>query len=224
MAPPPEAAARARTEQPIIKRFLSVAATSGRADETGISRRSSHRQLISPVEAAAMRMERVKWVLVGIGGLLPALLLAAHPLLTLFEENETELPLAVIWQPLGITFAVAAVLYGVLVLVTRTWAKAGALTALAVFWFFSFDTFKSAISGLHLSGGWALALWTALCDAPAVGLARANRGQGPVLLGIGVYAAVLTLLPALKIASYQQKPPGVHGADPRLWTADPLSA
>src|SRR3954454_18921163 len=125
-------------------------------------------------------MDRSKWVLIGIGALVPALLLAAHPVLTLFEQNETELPLAVIWQPLGITFAVAAVLYGVLVLVTRSWAKAGALTALAVFWFFSFDTFKSAVSGLHLSGGWALALWTALCAAAAVGLARANRGLGTV--------------------------------------------
>src|SRR3954467_1136085 len=100
--------------------------------------------------------DRAQWALVGIGALLPALLLAAHPGLTLFEENETELPLAVIWQPLGMSFAVAAVLYGVLVLVTRSWAKAGALTALAVFWFFSFEAFKSAISGLRLSGGWAL--------------------------------------------------------------------
>src|SRR3954451_25351854 len=98
-------------------------------------------------------MDRMKWGLLGIGALLPALLLAAHPVLTLFEQNETELPLAVIWQPLGITFAITAALYGVLMLVTKSWAKAGTLTALAVVWFFYFDTFKGDVSGLHLSAG-----------------------------------------------------------------------
>ena len=104
-------------------------------------------------------MDRLKWVLVGIAALLPALLLAAHPLLTLFEQNETELPLAVIWQPLGVTFAAAAVLYGVLMLITRSWAKAGALTALAVVWFFYWDD----ISGL---------------TSPLVALDRAVRRRG----------------------------------------------
>jgi hypothetical protein len=191
-----------------------------------------------PVEAAPVKVDphprgstvpqagkdRVKWVLVGIGALLPALLLAAHPVLTLFEQNETELPLAVIWQPLGITFAVAAALYGVLMLVTRSWAKAGALTALAVVWFFFFDTFKGDISGLHLSDGWVLVLWVVLCAVAALALARARRGLGTVMLGVGIAALVLTLSPALKVASYQHRHPEVHGSDPRLWTADPLPA
>jgi hypothetical protein len=149
--------------------------------------------------------------LLAIAALLPALLLAAYPVLILFEENETELPLAVIWQPLGITFLVAALLYGVLLLVTKSWAKAGALTALAVVWFF------------HLVD-LPLVLWTVLCAAAAVAIVLAPRGVGTVMLGIGVYAVVLALPPALKVASYQHRHPEVHGSDPRLWTSDPLPA
>src|SRR3954467_14873403 len=106
-------------------------------------------------------------VVAAVAGLLPALLLAAHPPLTLFEQNQTELPLDVIWQPLGITFAAAAVLYGVVMLVARSWAKAGALTALAVVWFFFYATFRNDISGLHLRGGAAVVLWTVLCAVAA---------------------------------------------------------
>jgi hypothetical protein len=166
--------------------------------------------------------DRGKWVLYGIGALLPALLLAANPPLTLFEQNETELPLDVIWQPLGITFVVAAALYGVVMVVTKSWTKAGALTALAVLWFFYFETFRGDISGLHLDGGLTLAIWTVLCAAAAVAISRARRGLGTLMLGTGIAAVVLTLPPALKIASYQHTHPEVHGSDPRLWTTDPL--
>ena len=182
---------------------------------------TSQRRLSSPIEAAPMR-DRAKPVLWAIVGLLPALLLAAHPPLTLFEENQTELPLAVIWQPLGITFAVTAVLYGVLMLTTRSWAKAGALTALAVLWFFFYATFRNDTSGLHLSGGVAVVLWTVVCAAAAVALARTPRGLGNLVLGVGVAALVLTLSPALKIASFQHRHPAVKTSDARLWAADPL--
>ena len=56
-------------------------------------------------------------------------------------------------------------------LVTRSWAKAGALTALAVVWFFFYATFGNDISGLHLRGGAAVVLWTVLCAVAAVAIA-----------------------------------------------------
>jgi hypothetical protein len=168
--------------------------------------------------------DRVKWVLGGIGGLLPALLLAAYPPLALFEQNQTELPLDVIWQPLGITFAAAAVLYGVVMLITRSWAKAGALTALAVVWFFFYATFRNDISGLHIHGGAAVVLWTVLCAVAAVAIARTRGGLGNVVFGLGVAVLVLSLPPALKIASFQHTHPAVRTSDARLWAADPLPA
>jgi hypothetical protein len=174
------------------------------------------------VRAALSQALAGKWLSCGIGALLPALLFAAHPVLTLFERNETELPLDVIWQPLGVTFAVTAALYGVLMLVTKSWTKAGALTALAVVWFFYFDTFKGDISGLHLGDGFALVLWVVPCAVAAVAIARTRRGLGNLMLGVGVAAVVLALSPALKVASYQRRHPAVRASDPRLWATDPL--
>jgi hypothetical protein len=170
------------------------------------------------------KRERAGRVLRGTGALLPALLLTAYPLLALFEQNETELPLAVVWQPLGVTFAAAALVFGTLVLLTRSWTKAGALTALAVVWFFYWDTFQGDVSGLHLGGGFAVAAWTLACAAAAVALTLTRRGLDTVMFGIGVAALVLTLPPALRVASYERRHPEVRGSDPRLWTADPLPA
>jgi len=45
--------------------------------------------------------DRGRWVLAGVAALLPALLFAAHPVLALFEQNQSELPLSVIWSPLA---------------------------------------------------------------------------------------------------------------------------
>jgi hypothetical protein len=171
---------------------------------------------------AEQETNHLTWVLGGAIALLPALLFAAHPILALFEQNQSELALSVLWSPLAVTFAAAALLYGVLMLSFRSWTKAGALTALAVVAFFYFDTFKGDISGLNLSGGWALVLWLALCAAVAVIVARTRRGLGTLLLGLGIAAAVLAIAPAANIASYQHRHPALNVSDPRLWAGDPL--
>jgi len=151
-------------------------------------------------------------VVAAVAGLVPALLLVAHPPLTLFEQNQTELPLAVIWQPLGLSFLATALLYGVLALVTRNWWKAGALTAVAVLWFFYFD--------LGISVG--LWLWSGLCVAAAVAIVLTHRDLGNLVFAVGVAALVLTASPALKIASFQHRHPAVKASDLRLWGDDLL--
>jgi hypothetical protein len=156
--------------------------------------------------------DRVKSVLAAAAALVPALLLVAHPPLTLFEQNQTELPLAVIWQPLGLSCLATALLYGLLALVMRNWAKAGALTAVVVLWFFYFD--------LGVSVG--LLLWSVVCAAAAVAIVLTRRGLGNVVFALGVAALVLTASPALKIASFQHRHPAVKASDPRLWAGDPL--
>jgi hypothetical protein len=157
-----------------------------------------------------------------ISGLVPAVLFAAYPLLSLFQQNETELPLSVIWSPLLVTVAATAALYGVLMLVFRSWTRAGTLTALAVLAFFYFDTFKGDMSGLQLADGWALAIWLALCTGAAIVLVRTQQDLRTPILALGVVAAVLTVVPAVKVASYQRGHPAVSASDPRLW-ATPLA-
>ena len=161
-----------------------------------------------------LRAKSVSWV---VAPVLPALLLAAYPLLSLFEQNQSELPLSVIWSPLVVMSAAIVVLYAVLVRVLRDARKAGVLTAVAVLFFFYLDTFHSDVAGLHLSDGSALVIWLALCGTVGVLLARMNSSVGTVLVGVGVAAAVLALVPALRVASYQRRHPAVSASDPRLW-------
>jgi hypothetical protein len=146
-------------------------------------------------------------VLPQLSALIPAILFLAYPLLSLFEQNESELPLRVIWTPLAAATAVAAALFAVLWLVFRRADKAGALTALTVIAFF------------YLGHGWHLVLWLALCVAAAVLLARTHRNLGNLVFGLGVAAAVLAVVPAAKIASYERNHPAVQASDPRLWAS-----
>ena len=149
---------------------------------------------------------------------LPALLLAAQPVLSLFEQNETELPLSVIWSPLAVVSAVIVALYAVLLVVLKSAPMAGALTALAVLFFFYFDTFRTDVNALHPAVGWALVVWFALCAGAGVLLGRASRRTlGTLMLGLGVAAAVLALVPAARVASYQTRHPAVISRHPRLW-------
>jgi hypothetical protein len=169
--------------------------------------------------AVAHETARSTRVFRGLAALVPAVLFAAYPLLSLFEQNQTELPLSVIWSPLAVTIAATAALYGVLMLVFRSWTKAGALTALAVVAFFYYDTFKGDISGLHLSNGLVLTVWLVLCAAAAVLVARTRRSLVNLTFGLGVIAAVLAAVPAISIASYQHDHPMVRASDPRLWAS-----
>lgn len=172
-----------------------------------------------PAPGAASVHETVdwRWVLRGLAALVPAVLLAAYPLLSLFEQNQTDLPLSVIWSPLAVTIASTAALYGVLMLIFRSWTKAGVLTAVAVLAFFYYDTFKGDISGLHLADGWVLTLWLVLCAVAAILVARTRRSLVNLTFGLGVIAAVLTAVPAISIASYQHDHPMVQASDSRLW-------
>ena len=63
------------------------------------------------------------------------LLFAAFPLLSLFEHNQSEIELGVLWVPLLVTLAATAGLYALLRLVFGD-ARAAALTALVVLAFF----------------------------------------------------------------------------------------
>src|SRR2546421_6990687 len=120
-------------------------------------------------------MARLRWVFGGLAALVPAVLFAAQPLLSLFEQNQTELPLSVIWTPLALTIAGIAALYGVLMLIFRSWPKAGALTALIVVAFFYYGTFRGDVSGLNLADGWVLTLWLAICAVAVILVASTRR-------------------------------------------------
>src|SRR4051794_29662641 len=146
-----------------------------------------------------------------LGPALPPLVLAAYPLLSRYQQNQTELPLRVLWSPLGIVAASTLALFGVFLLIFKQGTKAGALTSLTVVAFF-YDA-------------WALPIALAVGIAAVVALAGPPRAGVSVTLALGIAAAVLVLFPATKIASYEKGHPPIRLTDARLWpTALPRPA
>jgi hypothetical protein len=155
--------------------------------------------------------------LTSVGSFVHPLLFAAFPLLSLFAQNQTDVDVSVLWLPLIASLAGTAVLYGVLLLITRRPAKAGALAAVVVVAFFYFRILFENVSGLGL-GQWAFfALWLAVFAAAAAALARTGRPLGNLTLILAIAAAVLAVPAAAKVVTYQANHPPISLSDPRLW-------
>ena len=146
-----------------------------------------------------------------------AILLAVHPLLSLFEHNQSEVELSVLWRPLALCVAVAAVLYGVFMVIFKRPTKAGALASLVIVSFFYYGTYLTKASGWGLSEGWFIPLWVLLFLLGALVLVRTESNLVNLTIVLTVGAAVWTLVPAITIARYQSRHPPIASSDPRLW-------
>ncbi len=144
-------------------------------------------------------------------------LFAIFPLLSLFEQNQTELPLGVLWSPLAISVASGAALFGVFLLIFRRATKAGALASLVVVAFFYYGVFHDHVSGWGLIAGCLVPLWIALFAIGFVALARTRRDLRNFTVIATVGAAILVLGPLATIVIYQLDHPAVRATDPRLW-------
>src|SRR6266550_2081972 len=142
------------------------------------------------------------------------LLFAAFPLLSLFEHNQSEIELSVLWLPLVATTVAAVLLYGVFWLVSRRKAKAGALSALVVFAFFYYGTFAAAVG---LADRWFFPLWAVFFALLAVALVRVSRDLTSLTWVLGAAALVLVAAPIAGIAVYHANHPAISVSDPRLW-------
>jgi hypothetical protein len=145
------------------------------------------------------------------------ILFAAFPLLSLFAQNQSELELSVLWWPLALCTATAVALYGVLMLITKRAAKAGALASLVVLAFFYFGPIADKASGWGLGQWWFFGLWVTALVVAVVAIVRTKHARGSIALILGVGAAVLALPQVARIASYQANHPSPSASDPRLW-------
>jgi hypothetical protein len=149
-----------------------------------------------------------------LASVLYPILFAAFPLLSLFEHNQSEIELSVLWVPLTVTVAAAAALYGVLLLVLRQDAKAAPLTALVAVAVFYYGAFASSVG---LRDRWFFPLWAALFLVLAVALVRVRRDLSNLTWVLGAAALVLVTLPVAGIMSYHANHPAISVSDPRLW-------
>jgi hypothetical protein len=152
----------------------------------------------------------------GGGALLPPVLFAVFPALSLFAQNETDIELGVLWWPIAICVGTAVGLFALFLLMTRRADKAGGLATFAVVWFFYFGVFFEN-AGLGLRPGWFFVLWTALLLAAAAALLRTRRSLAPLTAIALVASAALTVPAIVRVATYQSNHPGLSASDPRLW-------
>ncbi|MDX6632796.1 MAG: hypothetical protein QOG26_801 [Solirubrobacterales bacterium] len=152
-----------------------------------------------------------------IGSFLQPILFAAFPLLSLFEQNQSEVELSVLWVPLILCVVAGAALFGLFWLITRRATKAGALASLVVVGFFYYGVASENLSGLGLSDWVFFALWVALLGAAGLAIARTRRSLVSLALIVSVGAAVLALPAAAKVAAYQSDHPAIAISDPRIW-------
>ena len=159
-------------------------------------------------------------VLRGLSPLVHPIFFAAFPLLSLFEHNQTEVELSVLWKPLVLCVAAGVALSGVFMLIFKRGTKAGALASLVCVAFFYYGIFFEKVSGWGLTAGWFLPLWLALFVIGGFALVRTRRRLVNLTLILSVGAAVLILGPSAKIAIYQANHPSIAISDPRLWPTD----
>jgi len=138
--------------------------------------------------------------------LVPPILFAAFPVLSLFEHNQSELALGVLWWPLAVSVATGAALFAVFALILKRGTKAAALASLVVVAFFDYR-----------NGPGSSFLWVALFVLGAFGVVRTRRSLVNLTLVLSVSAAVLALVPVAKIVAYQLNHPPVQATDSRLW-------
>jgi hypothetical protein len=136
---------------------------------------------------------------------------AAFPLVSLFAQNQTDLELSALFWPLVLCIVGMAAVYGVLLAITRRPAKALVLASLMVIAVFYFELFTDNGSA------WYFLLWLAVAVVGVVAVLRTSRELGPVVLVLGVVAAVLVVPKAVTVVSYQADHPGISADDRRLW-------
>lgn len=152
--------------------------------------------------------------------LLAAMLFSVHPLLALFEHNQSEIEITFLWWPLAICVAVAAALFGVFLLIFKNPGKAGALASLVVIAFFYYGIYLAKADGWGLSKGLFVVLWVLLFLLAALFLVRTKSDLVNVTIVLLVGAAVLAISPAVKIARYQADHPPIDISDSRLWSSE----
>jgi hypothetical protein len=143
--------------------------------------------------------------------LLCPILFALFPLLALFVQNQTDIELSVLWQPLILCLVTAGVLFGVFLLITQRAAKAGVAASLVVFAFFYFGVF------FHEQSWWFVTLWLALLVVALIGVLTTRRDLANVTVVLGVAGAVLVVPQVARLLTYQADHPSISASDSRLW-------
>jgi hypothetical protein len=163
------------------------------------------------------RRQRAIVPLTQLSWILHPVLLATFPVLSLFQHNQAEVDLSVLWKPVALSAAAAAALFALFGLVLRRGAKAGVLASLVVVAFFYYGVLYGNVAGWGLTDWSFFPLWIVLLVVGVLAVLWAKNDLALVNLGLSIFAVVLVLNPVVRIATYRIDHPPVRISDPRLW-------
>jgi len=142
--------------------------------------------------------------------ILHPILIAAFPVLFLFDRNIREYPIDVIYAPLAVVIASAAVMWALLRWLMRDWRKSGFIVSLAFLLFFSYGQFVMllprapfAAHGISIRAPSMLLVASLLALAAGVFVvARTRKDLANVTMIANVVAAGLVFIPCLEIPKF----------------------
>ena len=157
------------------------------------------------------------------------LLFAAYPVLSLLAYNLGQINPGDGLLPLLVAVAAAAVLLGLLRLVSRSWPVAGLLTTLLAVWFFVYGHLYNVVKNASLLGmtigrhRYLLLVWSVIVLAAAFWLVKKYRASPNLTFTLNVVSLVLVLVSTIQIGAYYMKDlapkPAAGKAQPLIaWT------
>lgn len=137
------------------------------------------------------------------------LLLALYPPLALFAFNLQEVTSSVLWRPLLISITGTAILFLILRLIFHDWNKAGLLSSIMIFMFFSYGRFYDYLKTTPLGTlnivrhRYLLLIFCFALVLASWLLLKYIRDWKPVTGVFNIIAIVMVILPGVQIGSYQ---------------------
>ena len=162
------------------------------------------------------------------------ILFAVFPILALYAHNAGQVPASVVWRPLAVTVALALILLGLLGIALRNWRKAGLLSSLVVFLFFSYGHFRAALGewgwgvlGVNIGPAKVVVLTMGIALVLGVYFIVKTRKDLRKLTNVlNVAGSCLVIISVLSIVGYKVRTSGasVGEESEETFAAEPMSA
>ena len=135
-------------------------------------------------------------------------LLAAYPIVSLLAYNLSQVYGRDVIKPLQITFLSAAIILGLLRVLTRSWQIAGLLTSLLLVWFFVYGHLYNQLKSLTIAGvilgrhRYLLVVWSLIILLVAFWLLKSFHAIPNLTLGLNIISILLVSLSLAQVGGF----------------------
>jgi len=135
-------------------------------------------------------------------------LLAAYPIVSLLAYNLSQVYGRDVIKPLQITFLSAAIILGLLRVLTRSWQIAGLLTSLLLVWFFVYGHLYNQLKSLTIAGvilgrhRYLLVVWSLIILLVAFWLLKSFHAIPNLTLGLNIISILLISLSLAQVGGF----------------------